>query len=136
MIIGETIKIETEADLARQKAEEAKTVHRVISVFGAQNQKMQTIEELMELQKELIENVHRGTDNRAAIVEEVADVEVMMKQMRVIFGIDEKEIASVKANKMQRLNHTIEKYLAKQKNSATPVAKQEVHIDRDTSNGR
>ena len=97
---------------------------------------MQTIEELMELQKELFENVHRGTDNRAAIVEEVADVEVMMKQMREIFGIDEREIASVKANKMQRLNHTIEKYLAKQKSSATTVAKQEVHIDRDTSNGR
>ena len=57
---------------------------------------------LIELQKELFEHVHRGTDNRAAIVEEVADVEVMMKQMRLIFGISEKEIAEIKANKMRR----------------------------------
>jgi len=133
MIVGETIEIKTDADLSKQKVEEAKTVHRVISVFGAKNQKMQTIEELMELQKELFENVHRGTDNRAAIVEEVADVEVMMKQLREIFNIDEKEIASIKANKMKRLNITIDKYIAK-----NPISSQrtEVHIDRNTSNGR
>ena len=76
--------------------EQNKTIHRVISVFGAPNQKMQTIEELMELQKALFENVHRGTDNRPNIVEEVADVEIMLAQMKEVFGIKEEELDNTK----------------------------------------
>ena len=53
------------------KQEQNRTIHRVISVFGAKNQKMQTIEELIELQKEIFENVHRETNNRQNILEEV-----------------------------------------------------------------
>ena len=41
------------------KPENTRTIHRVINVFGAQNQKMQALEELMELQSALFENVHR-----------------------------------------------------------------------------
>ena len=54
-----------------------KTIHRVISVFGERNQQMQTLEELMELQRAVFEHIHRGTDNRDNIVEEIADVEIM-----------------------------------------------------------
>ena len=41
------------------KPENMRTIHRVINVFGEQNQKMQTLEELMELQSALFENIHR-----------------------------------------------------------------------------
>lgn len=117
------------------KPENTRTIHRVISVFGAQNQKMQALEELMELQSALFENVHRETDNRANIVEEVADVEIMLAQIKEIFDIKPKEIEDIQDYKLRRLDHTIEKYLAKHQNdSSTP--EQQIHIDRETSNGR
>lgn len=113
--------------------EQNKTIYRVISVFGASNQKMQTIEELMELQKALFENVHRGTDNRQNIVEEMADVEIMLAQMKEVFGVKEEELNKVKDYKLGRLNITIDKYIAKQKGQKKPAR---VQIDRVTSNGR
>lgn len=113
-----------------------KTLHRAISIFGKQNQKMQSIEELMELQKALFENVHRGTDNRVNIVEEMADVEIMLAQLRDIYNVKEEELNKIKDYKIGRLDHTIEKYLNKEKQSNIVQPVKEVHIDRNTSNGR
>lgn len=117
------------------KPENTRTIHRVINVFGAQNQKMQALEELMELQSALFENVHRETDNRKNIVEEVADVEIMLAQIKEIFDIKPKEIEEIQDYKLRRLDHTIEKYLAKHQNDSS-TSKQQIHIDRETSNGR
>ena len=117
------------------KPENKRTIHRVISVFGAQNQKMQALEELMELQSALFENVHRETDNRKNIVEEVADVEIMLTQIKEIFDIKPKEIEEIQDYKLRRLDHTIEKYLAKHQNDSS-TSEQQIHIDRETSNGR
>ena len=117
------------------KPENKRTIHRVINVFGAQNQKMQALEELMELQSALFENVHRETDNRKNIVEEVADVEIMLAQIKEIFDIKPKEIEEIQDYKLRRLDHTIEKYLAKHQNDSS-TSKQQIHIDRETSNGR
>lgn len=114
------------------KPEQQRTIHRVISTFGERNQKMQTLEELMELQSALFENVHRGTDNRENIVEEVADVEVMLAQVKEIFNIKQEEIQTVQDNKLARLEHTIDKYLAKQQGKQQTL----VQIDRETSNGK
>lgn len=112
--------------------EQNKTIHRAISTFGGKNQTMQTIEELMELQHALFENIHRGTDNRQNIVEEVADVEIMLAQIRQIYRIKQDEILKVQDYKLRRLNTTINKFVAKQK-----VASQlkTIQIDRNTSNG-
>ena len=117
------------------KPENTRTIHRVISVFGAQNQKMQALEELMELQSALFENVHRETDNRKNIVEEVADVEIMLAQIKEIFDIKPKEIEEIQEYKLRRLDHTIEKYLTKHQNDSS-TSEQQIHIDRETSNGR
>ena len=117
------------------KPENTRTIHRVINIFGAQNQKMQALEELMELQSALFENVHRETDNRKNIVEEVADVEIMLAQIKEIFDIKPKEIEEIQDYKLRRLDHTIEKYLAKHQNDSS-TSKQQIHIDRETSNGR
>ena len=117
------------------KPENTRTIHRVINVFGAQNQKMQALEELMELQSALFENVHRETDNRKNIVEEVADVEIMLAQIKEIFDIKPKEIEEIQDYKLRRLDHTIEKYLAKHQNDSS-TSEQQIHIDRETSNGR
>ena len=116
------------------KPENKRTIHRVISTFGERNQKMQALEELMELQSALFENIHRETDNRENIVEEVADVEVMLAQIKEIFDIKQEEIEKVQDYKLRRLDHTIEKYLAKHPNEN--IDKTKIHIDRETSNGR
>ena len=116
------------------KPEHMKTIHRVISTFGERNQKMQTLEELMELQSALFENVHRGTDNRENIIEEVADVEVMLAQVKEIFNITNEEIGKVQDYKLNRLEHTIDKYIKKQQENGNIQTL--VQIDRDTSNGR
>lgn len=113
--------------------EQNKTIHRVISTFGGRNQTMQTIEELMELQHALFENVHRGTDNRQNIVEEVADVEIMLAQIKQIYGIKQDEISKVQDYKLRRLNVTIDKFVAKQKAASQQKT---IQIDRVTSNGR
>ena len=90
-----------------------RTIHRVISVFGEKNQQMQAIEELMELQRAVFENVHRGTDNRDNIVEEVADVEIMLEQLKLIFTLHGK-VTTKKGEKIERLKGIIEKYKEKQ----------------------
>ena len=115
-----------------------RTIHRVISVFGEKNQQMQAIEELMELQRAVFENVHRGTDNRDNIVEEVADVEIMLAQLKRIHNIDQNEIEAIQEHKLNRLDHTIEKYLAKQqsKNNSIESKQVDIQIDRNISNGR
>lgn len=113
-----------------------RTIHRVISVFGAKNQQMQTLEELMELQRAIFEHVHRGTDNRDNIVEEIADVEIMLAQLKEIHSIDPKEIENVQETKLNRLDHTIEKYLAKQNSNSNEKQNKDIQIDRITSNGR
>jgi len=117
------------------RPDQMKTIHRVISTFGERNQKMQTLEELLELQSALFENVHRGTDNRANIVEEVADVEVMLIQLKQMFDITPEEIQEVQDAKLTRLNRTIEKYIAKQAQEEQ-TAQKLVQIDRTTSNGK
>lgn len=117
------------------KPENQRTIHRVISVFGERNQKMQALEELMELQSALFENVHRGTANRSNIVEEVADVEVVLAQIKEIFDIKSYEIEQMQDYKLRRLDHTIEKYLSKH-SQEKGSNKAEIQIDRETSNGR
>lgn len=114
-----------------------RTIYRVINTFGEKNQTMQAIEELMELQKALFENVHRGTDNVENIAEEVADVEIMLHQIKQIYNLDQEKIENIKDYKLERLDHTIDKYIAKNgKTNSKDANVTEVHIDRNTSNGR
>lgn len=113
-----------------------RTIHRVISVFGERNQQMQTLEELMELQRAVFENVHRGTNNRDNIVEEIADVEIMLAQLKQIHNIDQNEIEAVQKHKLERLDHTIDKYLANHPEKSVEKQNNVIQIDRITSNGR
>lgn len=49
------------------------------------------IEELSELQKELCKSL-RGKENKNAILEEMADVYIMLDQMKIWFMLDDAEI--------------------------------------------
>lgn len=69
-----------------------------IEVFGKESQKDIFIEESAELTKELLKE-RRGADNLSAILEEMADVEIALDQMKLIYGSCEK----IKEKKILRL---------------------------------
>ena len=51
--------------------------------WGAEGQTLMVFEEMSELQKELCKHA-RGRDNREAIAEEIADVQIMLEQMIIL----------------------------------------------------
>lgn len=79
---------------------------RAVSIFGEMHQKRKCIEEL----GELITAICHYQDGRISLEDlasEVADVEIMMSQMRVIIGDELINIA--RRNKMERLRETLSK---------------------------
>lgn len=73
---------------------------KVIDTYGKQ-QVVIAIEELSELQKELCKAL-RCKVNFDNITEEIADVEIMLEQMKIYFGIDDEEVEEVKKKKIER----------------------------------
>ncbi len=70
------------------------------------------IEELSELQKELtkaLRNINNNkTINLENLVEEIADVEIMIEQIKMIFRIDDLEVKNVIQRKVNRLLNKLE----------------------------
>jgi NTP pyrophosphatase (non-canonical NTP hydrolase) len=79
---------------------------RMIEKFGKEAQTIVAIEELSELQKELCKHL-RGQTNFENIIEEIADVKIMLAQLELIFDCDLLVIQEM-AKKLQR---TEERYL-------------------------
>ena len=72
-----------------------------IVTFGKKAQKVKACEEMAELTKELCRDIIDQGDIEH-IYEEIADVEIMLKQLRMIYGNDEK-IDNWKWLKLDRL---------------------------------
>ena len=83
-----------------------------IKTFGALPQMVVAIEECGELQKE-ITKIIRKKGNLTSLAEEIADVEIMLEQLKLIFTIHDK-VTEQKDKKIKRLKQTIEKYKEKQ----------------------
>ena len=54
---------------------------RALDTWGEEAQMLMVVEEMSELMKEILKNVNRGKDNVDQIVEETADVEIMLEQL-------------------------------------------------------
>lgn len=78
-----------------------------IAKYGAVNQTMVAIEEMSELTKELIKCI-RGQKNRNHLVEEMADVYIMLDQIQIIYGIEFNEIIKVMEEKVKRLKRRMD----------------------------
>ena len=63
------------------------------------------MEEMSELTKELSKNL-RGADNAKALAEEIADVEIMLEQLKVIFR-NRALVDRIRAGKLVRLSDRI-----------------------------
>ena len=74
-----------------------------ISCFGGQAQENQAIEECAEL-IQAISHKHRGREHN--IAEEIADVEIMLEQLKIINGCGA-EVEEIRKSKMERLFNKI-----------------------------
>jgi len=86
-----------------------KTYLEAIHTFGEENQEEVAIEEMAELTKEICK-YWRGRDNRAAIAEEIADVTIMLEQLRIIYGVND-AVRDFMDAKIERLHMRIQEHL-------------------------
>ena len=76
------------------------------STWGIDAQVTKAIEELAELQKELCKFL-LDDGNMGHITEEMADVEIMIEQLKLIFE-NKLEVKAVKKAKIQRLSYRLD----------------------------
>ena len=77
------------------------TYRAAVETYGKTSQLVMAMEEMSELTKELSKNM-RGHNNIPDISEEMADVEIMLEQLKVIFG-NRAEVDRYRADKITRL---------------------------------
>lgn len=77
-----------------------------IEKYGKLSQVIVANEEMSELNKELCKNL-RGEDNKEHIAEEVADVLIMMEQMKMLFDI-QPLVDDFMVKKLRRLRERLE----------------------------
>lgn len=92
----------------RTEAENLVVYKRAILKFGQRSQVNVAIEEMSELTKELCK-LNRGRDNRDHILEEIADVYIMLHQLTLIFdNPDEMQVIRYIDEKTKRLENLLE----------------------------
>lgn len=86
------------------------TLEVAVDYFGKDNQLMMLAEELAEL-IQAISKYKRNPSNIDSLIEEVADVEIMLEQLRIIFRKEKKKIdfgiSKVKQQKTERLRQLL-----------------------------
>lgn len=75
----------------------------IISFYGYEKQKLKAIEEMSELTKAICK------DDRENIIEELADVKIMIAQLMLIYNIDVEEVFKVMDSKVERTMNRIER---------------------------
>lgn len=85
-----------------------KNIYRqAIEKWGAESQIYMLFEEMSELQKEICKN-KRGKANFHRIAEEIADVEIMIGQMKLLFSIKD-AVENFKKYKLERLKDRLDR---------------------------
>lgn len=77
-------------------------LEKAIEVYGEDLQKQVAIEEMSELIKEICKGF-RGKDNRDNILEEIADVKIMLSQLLIMYDIKVWELNDKMISKLDRL---------------------------------
>ena len=77
-----------------------------INTYGAVMQITVAFEEMSELQKELCKHL-RGIGSQENIAEEIADVEIMIEQMKMLFNC-ETSVLQLREKKVKRLKERME----------------------------
>lgn len=80
---------------------------QALKQWGKPMQVIIALEEMSELAKELTKNL-RGKENVPEVCEEIADVEIMLGQMRAVFD-EENQIDIMRDKKLMRLEDMLQK---------------------------
>ena len=81
---------------------------RIFNHYGRRKQRLKAIEELSELQRALARwDLYSVDDNYRNVIEEMADVIVMIRQL--YFAVDRHEVERVVSEKIERTLKRIEK---------------------------
>lgn len=83
----------------------------IINSYGTRSQEDVAIEEMAELQKAILKHRrYTGDETRAEIIDEIADVEIMIEQLKIIFSC-KKEVESRIDYKIERqIKRILDKY--------------------------
>lgn len=92
---------------------EEKLYERALQVWGKEPQMLQVIEEMSELIKEILKNVNRKKDNVDAIIEETADVEIMLGQLKCCYDIAD-QVRDYKAEKLKTIDKRLDDWEQKE----------------------
>lgn len=88
-----------------EKEQEQKIYDDAIDFFGVTSQKIMAIEEMSELTKELCKEL-RNRGNVEQIADELADVEITLAQLKMIYDIHDK-VEEHKDFKLRRFAHNM-----------------------------
>lgn len=80
---------------------------RALKTWGEQPQMLMVVEEMSELMKEILKNVSRHKDNLNQIIEETADVEIMLEQLKENYQIAD-AVAAYKAEKIKQIERRLD----------------------------
>ena len=81
-------------------SEIAEKIEEIAEHYGIEAQLCQATEELAELIVAI--NKYRRTGNIDNVIEEVADVEIMLSQLKYLLNISTSKIEEIKTNKIER----------------------------------
>lgn len=84
---------------------ETDILRAAIATYGEEAQTKMVLEEMSELQKEICKR-WRGSDNLGNIAEELADVEIMLDQLKLMLNI-EVEVGQHRYEKLLRLEERL-----------------------------
>lgn len=87
--------------------------HKAIELWGKNLQTMVCMEEMAELIQALSKNI-RGARNEINIAEEIADVEIMLEQLKQMFNL-RYAVENYQTKKLKRLEKRIEREPEKRK---------------------
>lgn len=84
---------------------ERSILEQAIDTYGQESQMKMVLEEMSELQKEICKR-WRGAINTHNIAEEIADVEIMLEQLKMMLDI-ERDVRFHRAKKVMRLKERL-----------------------------
>lgn len=87
---------------------EAEVLQRAMDTYGSLPQIVMVFEEMSELQKELCKYL-RGRGSFEHIAEEIADVEIMLEQMKMLFCCTD-DVRNERRRKVERLKDRLDKH--------------------------
>lgn len=85
---------------------ETEVLQRALDTYGSSMQIVVMMEEMSELQKELCKYL-RGKYSLANIAEEIADVEIMLEQMKMLFCCTD-DVRNERRRKVERLKERLD----------------------------